>query len=306
MKTFTRFLALSIAVLTTTAGAALGSIAVDHTLDALPRDTQASSDSEETQDDANSGKDASGSKGSAMRLENPGRYDAHFKDLDSDWYVHGTGTTAAKCVQVTSSGERLTDSRLEVDSYRSLAVKGGDVTFGLAAVDVQDVHFLFSTDGTKVGSKRYDFATSVLSSSGITSDYGGSDASGTLVGATASPDGCFGGTLNSGTGDTADVYTFSGTRGDQVVFTMAQASSGETLEISLVAPNGTTVGRTGSGGSISATLDATGSWYLVVEVVTTTASAPNQELSAAAHPRFLAAESGSDYTVGACRPLCEE
>ncbi|MBW3581768.1 MAG: hypothetical protein KY455_01595 [Euryarchaeota archaeon] len=309
MKTFTRFLALLITVLMMTAGAALGSIAVDLSLDAVPRSMHSSDISEEeTEDDADSGRDAGDSKGAAIRLQNPGRYSGHLKDLDSDWYAHGPEASGSACVQATAGGERLTDSTLEPETSlgpKTLRAHGGSVTFGLAAADFQDIHFGFRTDGTKQGSKAYDFSTSFLSTSDITSDHGGSDASGTLVGATSSPHGCFGGTLNAGAGDTADVYTFSGTAGDRVVFTMAQGPSEEALELSLIGPDGSVAGRTASGGSIAASLDATGSWYLAVEVVTAT-TAPVQETTATEGFRLLSAESDSDYTIGACRPLCVE
>lgn len=306
LKTFTRFLALSIAVLTLTAGAALGSIAIDLSVEPQERSGEASG--EETQDDANSGKDAGDSKGSSLRLQAAGRYQAHFKDLDSDWYVHGTDASSAACVQVTASGERLTNAVLEPQTSagtRTLSTSGASVSFGLATLDLQDTHFKFSTDGTKTGSKQYGFETSVLSASTVTADVGGSDASASLLGATSLPDGCFGGTMESANADTKDVYTFEGTTGDATVFTFAQISSTTTLEASLLRPDGTEFGRTGSGGSIAAVLDMDGSWYLAVEVVDTGGTALRQSISALTIPA-LAADSDTDYTVGACKPVCYE
>lgn len=305
MQMTTRLLALLIALLTTTAGAALGSTSEDS-------DDSGDSETEPVEDDADSGKDAGDSKSASLRLQSAGRYTAHLTDLDHDWYVHGSGSATAACVQTSAAGDRLTHSVFQSRSSsgdRLITVHGGSVTFGFAATGLEDLYFGFSTDGTTDGGNRYDFATSVLPLSHVTSDPGGTDASGTLLGATPAPEGCFGGTLSPEAGDSIDTYTFKGTAGDSVVFTFAHGSGAE-LELSLVRPDGSIVGSTGADGSVSATLDTSGDWFLVVKETSGFSSVSPQGTMPLSETRSWTggtyADSDLDYEIGGCRPMCYE
>lgn len=260
-------------------------------------------------DDAGTYADAGNTQATATVLPAWGSYSGYLASKDpTDWYRVDEASSAPRCVTATMKPENNATMQLIVatgsTTYSNLVVVPANTTGAVAFAVPALAQTWFNTSAApnKPGSGdpsrpgHYDFTLSsqvapparVL---GMTDD----DAGNTLGSATPLPGNCFAGRSDplTGLGDAADVYAFTLTAGQDMVYTFAQNGAAP-LELRLLDSTGTPVGSSiATGGIGTYRASSSGTYYLSVVRTESSAEAASYLIG------VIGPDPGSP-----CRPNC--
>lgn len=230
----------------------------------------------QTAGDAGSGKDAPGLVANAYELPDYGTYSGYMTTEDRDAYRHTRTHEGPTCISTRATAMPTGDVVLNVTSGGSSRAAyaafgpGKDTRLAFSAPSSVASSLLFR-NGDPADAGDYQFSLSALTADAITRDAGTSgiirDAPHMLSDAVAITAGCFGGKLSTGdAADIRDAFRFEGVTGATAVLSFAQTTSTNLAQMTLVAPDGTSLARLASGAVEAVTLPTDGTYYLSVSI----------------------------------------
>lgn len=229
-----------------------------------------------TSGDAGSGKDAPGQMAKAYELPAYGTYSGYLTTEDRDAYRHTRTHEGPTCISTHASAVPTGEVALNVSSAGSWRAAyaafgpGKDTRLAFAAPSTVASSLVFH-NGDPADAGTYEFSLSALTPDGVTRDSGTSgiirDAPHMLADAVEVAAGCLGGRLSTGDAmDVRDAFRFDAVAGATAVLSFAQTTSTSIAQMSLVAPDGTTVARLMSGDVEAVALPSDGTYYLSVSI----------------------------------------
>ena len=246
--------------------------------------------------DPGAGYDASNSVDAPTMLPGFGAYSGDLPASDADWYAVDS-TASAACIvleAVANVGYDLTLATRGVSPHSIKTPVPPNLGTRIALAQPGVTRTLVGIEGTPSVSGNYEFTVTRYTLESFTGGDGGTsgDAPSIPQGALPVKGSCVKGTV--GLKDSADVYAFNASMGDQVVYSLAATgASSPSLRVldATGAPLGTIIG---SGGIGSLSVPSAGTYYVAVSVPLDSSSSG-----------YLVGLVGPDPPPGSpCRPHC--
>lgn len=216
--------------------------------------------------DAGAGRDASGDAISATLLPNLGTYAGWLDAGDTDWYAVDHSRPAA-CVQLTTLASVAHDVTLALQGGSPHSVTGTaspsvPATLTLAGPAVTRAQAGLRSVTSTAGDYEFSLRAFTAAELGTVDTGTSGDAPAVARNATLVQPGCLRGTV--GLKDTTDVFGFSVTGPDQVIYTLG-ATGAASPGVSILDAGGAILGRVITSGELGiATVPAAGTYYLSV------------------------------------------
>lgn len=221
--------------------------------------------------DANTGRDAGNTVGSALLLPTLGAYTGSLYPGDVDWYAVSASASAPQCVTGSFAGAYASTvtlnalSSVGTSTATLRSADGGSTSGGLAVPDLQGVQLGAQTTSASAWN-RYGFSLGVIGvpdvsagDAGTGADAGNDVAHATPAQGLACIGGHVGGMSSGGLPDLADYYSLGSNAAGSLV-TLSLASTASPVQVTLFAPDGSILGTVQPGQLATFSLPSTGTY----------------------------------------------